>query len=111
MTRIVTSLPNATSSAVQTLPTSSSLIFRISRYRASVPSRGARARDLLIRVPCNHFLFRWQGAYAAEAGKTGPKADDLDHDPGQEARSRSEEHTSELQSRENLVCRLLLEKN
>src|SRR5436309_9581990 len=27
-----------------------------------------------------------------------------------QARSRSEEHTSELQSRENLVCRLLLEK-
>src|SRR5690606_41135806 len=27
-----------------------------------------------------------------------------------EVRSRSEEHTSELQSRENLVCRLLLEK-
>src|SRR5436309_15630738 len=26
------------------------------------------------------------------------------------ARERSEEHTSELQSRENLVCRLLLEK-
>src|SRR5690606_41014038 len=26
------------------------------------------------------------------------------------AESRSEEHTSELQSRENLVCRLLLEK-
>src|SRR5690606_40263003 len=28
----------------------------------------------------------------------------------QRARVRSEEHTSELQSRENLVCRLLLEK-
>src|SRR5690606_40649632 len=27
-----------------------------------------------------------------------------------EAQVRSEEHTSELQSRENLVCRLLLEK-
>src|SRR5690606_41188692 len=26
-------------------------------------------------------------------------------------RARSEEHTSELQSRENLVCRLLLEEN
>src|SRR5690606_41083062 len=26
------------------------------------------------------------------------------------SRARSEEHTSELQSRENLVCRLLLEK-
>src|SRR5690606_41962378 len=29
---------------------------------------------------------------------------------GVELRFRSEEHTSELQSRENLVCRLLLEK-
>src|SRR5690606_40704177 len=28
-----------------------------------------------------------------------------------EVAMRSEEHTSELQSRENLVCRLLLEKN
>src|SRR5690606_40415815 len=31
---------------------------------------------------------------------------DFEYDP----RRRSEEHTSELQSRENLVCRLLLEK-
>src|SRR5690606_40095555 len=29
---------------------------------------------------------------------------------GRNEQSRSEEHTSELQSRENLVCRLLLEK-
>src|SRR5690606_41760285 len=29
---------------------------------------------------------------------------------GGELQTRSEEHTSELQSRENLVCRLLLEK-
>src|SRR5436309_8572314 len=29
---------------------------------------------------------------------------------GSSASGRSEEHTSELQSRENLVCRLLLEK-
>src|SRR5690606_41521789 len=29
---------------------------------------------------------------------------------GEPATDRSEEHTSELQSRENLVCRLLLEK-
>src|SRR2546430_12765478 len=34
-------------------------------------------------------------------------ADLLDHG---EARQRSEEHTSELQSQSNLVCRLLLEK-
>src|SRR5215475_15987055 len=30
--------------------------------------------------------------------------------PDVRGRERSEEHTSELQSRENLVCRLLLEK-
>src|SRR5690606_42066797 len=30
--------------------------------------------------------------------------------PGNRHPARSEEHTSELQSRENLVCRLLLEK-
>src|SRR5690606_42052814 len=32
------------------------------------------------------------------------------YDPGDDDPARSEEHTSELQSRENLVCRLLLEK-
>src|SRR5207302_546621 len=31
-------------------------------------------------------------------------------EPRAKTKSRSEEHTSELQSRENLVCRLLLEK-
>src|SRR3712207_7998518 len=31
-------------------------------------------------------------------------------EPGLEATARSEEHTSELQSRQYLVCRLLLEK-
>src|SRR5690606_41250073 len=35
---------------------------------------------------------------------------DLVHRGGRIAAPRSEEHTSELQSRENLVCRLLLEK-
>src|SRR3712207_8648877 len=37
---------------------------------------------------------------------------DADHPPGdwQRRQARSEEHTSELQSRQYLVCRLLLEK-
>src|SRR5256886_4571349 len=34
----------------------------------------------------------------------------LAHEAGLELRARSEEHTSELQSQSNLVCRLLLEK-
>src|SRR5690606_39514943 len=37
-------------------------------------------------------------------------ASDLGLKAGDTGRSRSEEHTSELQSRENLVCRLLLDK-
>src|SRR2546429_2450749 len=41
----------------------------------------------------------------------GPRRPELDLDGNQaEPRPRSEEHTSELQSRLHLVCRLLLEK-
>src|SRR5436309_11148822 len=40
--------------------------------------------------------------------QTDPQALDLAGE--REIKGRSEEHTSELQSRENLVCRLLLEK-
>src|SRR5690606_41441809 len=41
--------------------------------------------------------------------RVGPCVDGR-HRSGGLCRRRSEEHTSELQSRENLVCRLLLEK-
>src|SRR5690606_41572330 len=44
------------------------------------------------------------------AGCTPPDFRHLCDQSGAWARRRSEEHTSELQSRENLVCRLLLEK-
>src|SRR5690606_42132920 len=44
------------------------------------------------------------GAPPGTAGRAMPRASRV------RARRRSEEHTSELQSRENLVCRLLLEK-
>src|SRR5690606_39934675 len=46
-------------------------------------------------------------ALAVTADATNSAAAEA-HDSG--SRDRSEEHTSELQSRENLVCRLLLEK-
>src|SRR5207302_4637531 len=39
----------------------------------------------------------------------GPRSEPFDDVPLR--KGRSEEHTSELQSRENLVCRLLLETN
>src|SRR5690606_41032480 len=47
-------------------------------------------------------------AAAAHLGGTDPHGGGL---PLLRLVVRSEEHTSELQSRENLVCRLLLEKN
>src|SRR3712207_8417673 len=52
----------------------------------------------------------------AELERTGARPIEVDTDgvyfvpPGGVADQRSEEHTSELQSRQYLVCRLLLEK-
>src|SRR5256885_2997048 len=42
--------------------------------------------------------------------RAAESAGELLHQSGSELRERSEEHTSELQSPCNLVCRLLLEK-
>src|SRR2546422_2789220 len=42
--------------------------------------------------------------------RTDPQAPGNERDRYEEAATRSEEHTSELQSRLHLVCRLLLEK-
>src|SRR5690606_40679709 len=60
--------------------------------RLSPVGRGCAARLVRPRPPAPRWCPRW--------GSTGPRPRD----------ARSEEHTSELQSRENLVCRLLLEK-
>src|SRR5690606_40929248 len=49
-------------------------------------------------------------AIAAELEHDAPAVDANLRDVRMAAEPRSEEHTSELQSRENLVCRLLLEK-
>src|SRR5690606_41848919 len=89
------------------------------RFHHSFPTR--RSSDLL--SPPERGLAR-QSAVSArrlERRRAGEDADLLHHGsrPGdggnRRARDavgcrRSEEHTSELQSRENLVCRLLLEK-
>src|SRR2546422_1120135 len=46
----------------------------------------------------------------SRAGRTAPVAPSSSRAAGRRSRPRSEEHTSELQSRLHLVCRLLLEK-
>src|SRR5690606_41319087 len=76
---------------------------------------------LPISLHCSHALAHHPDHQAARAGRelfAGGDGVHRDHAVGDlEARRRrgrserrSEEHTSELQSRENLVCRLLLEK-
>src|SRR3712207_8532177 len=52
---------------------------------------------------------RWTGGAARRGRRTRTRTRTADGGP-YGIRSRSEEHTSELQSRQYLVCRLLLEK-
>src|SRR5690606_41856092 len=67
-----------------------------------------RSSDLLVDISANFAIFRHRrnepvrqfiGRYRYKLKRTG-----------EGLKIRSEEHTSELQSRENLVCRRLLEK-
>src|SRR5437660_5345558 len=56
---------------------------------------------------------RWRQRRVGRAGGQGEQVDDalaLAVQPAEHVDARSEEHTSELQSRGHLVCRLLLEK-
>src|SRR2546427_1831131 len=79
----------------------------------------------MIRRPPRSTLFPYTTLFRSTAaalreGFTGPLFIQGDHvqvnakkyaaDPETELQARSEEHTSELQSQSNLVCRLLLEK-
>src|SRR5690606_41784378 len=65
-----------------------------------------------VAMDAQHKFFRLQISSAAYADPhiQAMSALSLDERDVVVAISRSEEHTSELQSRENLVCRLLLEK-
>src|SRR5688572_32750771 len=78
----------------------------------------------MIRRPPRSTLFPYTTLFRSQGGRlsdAAPGADDCDHIVRivevvhatclpMASRMRSEEHTSELQSQSNLVCRLLLEK-
>src|SRR2546430_12123126 len=74
---------------------------------------------LMIRRPPRSTLFPYttlfrSGFYATDYKRAGEKTDKAEKpekaEKQAESKPRSEEHTSELQSQSNLVCRLLLEK-
>src|SRR5688572_33504234 len=80
-------------------PTRSTLFPYTTLFRSRGPPR-SRARG---RQPQDAGARRVRGPYPARNGRAEPGSDLA-------RRARSEEHTSELQSQSNLVCRLLLEK-
>src|SRR5690606_2740170 len=87
------------------------------------PEQGLPLEEVLLEEPGDVsledlMLFAGQGEPAAVTGEAAPaaligdvksQADTPVEEEGEQQVIRSEEHTSELQSRENLVCRLLLE--
>src|SRR3712207_7219812 len=74
-------------------------LFRSQRHRAGRQRAGQRVHG----AP--------PGAGQTDGGEVGvDQGGRAGEDVGQRADRRSEEHTSELQSRQYLVCRLLLEK-
>src|SRR2546429_4431850 len=88
--------------------TATTEIYALSLHDALPISRQSHARE-----PC---LDRGGRPLARAPGAPGPSGEQRERHPRQLRRAvpllavRSEEHTSELQSRLHLVCRLLLEK-
>src|SRR5690606_41327914 len=89
----------------------------IHRYLLSFPTRRSSDLDALgepvERAGTERAGTEWAGTEWASAGcAAAERAGAARSGTGRAGvgRARSEEHTSELQSRENLVCRLLLEK-
>src|SRR3989442_6232241 len=88
------------------------------KYSFAIPLRSISFFFLMIRRPPRSTLFPYTTLFRSEALRGSPKPYDdrlvvLKPQPGVRdvaANMRSEEHTSELQSRPHLVCRLLLEK-
>src|SRR5688572_32054420 len=72
-------------------------------YTTLFRSRGHRGVDRRRERPRERRVYR-DRLRSISASPSSPSA------PAAPARRRSEEHTSELQSQSNLVCRLLLEK-
>src|SRR5690606_41919153 len=78
-------------------------LFRSARAGRTAGVTSSRASPAICRWRSRMKVLGLRGLPTAWAGQTSWQRPHSVH-------ARSEEHTSELQSRENLVCRLLLEK-
>src|SRR5690606_40916903 len=101
------SAPHGPPPALHSFPTRrSSDLLLVVEGRAGAAARGDRHGRRAGRLDGE----KPQGHLVVVAGEGRPHRPAVDRVCADPAWSRSEEHTSELQSRENLVCRLLLEK-
>src|SRR5207302_10194328 len=95
--------------AIQALPQST--LFPYTTLFRSLSARAVPVSTAALAAGCGSATFAGGASLdfglASFAARTGAAA--FDFSP-RASLARSEEHTSELQSRENLVCRLLLEK-
>src|SRR5690606_39385782 len=73
-----------------------------------IPDWRVEERDGIRRL-VREFRFNSYSEAMTFTNRTAHIAEEMGHHPAMLTEWRSEEHTSELQSRENLVCRLLLE--
>src|SRR5256885_6988065 len=89
--------------------TATTEIYTLSLHDALPISCGCPAQDGDLRVPAVRTA-SVPGRRPASGGATGHRGAFADRHPVRRPGCRSEEHTSELQSPCNLVCRLLLEK-
>src|SRR3712207_9314858 len=87
--------------------TATTEIYTLSLHDALPISRQVERDDVV--GPCWMRGGRGSGRGGHDADEAGQHRGDEQRDEGHD-RPRSEEHTSELQSRQYLVCRLLLEK-
>src|SRR5207253_9133114 len=84
-------------------------------FRSTSCSQGRRANQAALR-PARAGPLAWYGVrrrvvkVASGSRRTSQLRASVDRRARETGRYRSEEHTSELQSRGHLVCRLLLEK-
>src|SRR5690606_39660714 len=79
---------------------------------AAVSTWGSRTAGMIVLFAGGFFIFPLTQLLIRLMGRSAKLSPEnrLEHLGRQDEQLRSEEHTSELQSRENLVCRLLLEK-
>src|SRR5690554_6962591 len=97
------------------------MFHRYLRYAPDISWLASRSQSLLRQAQCGdtrpgtEFILGFAAAGYADPAKAFPRMQDRQtaaqhRQPRMAGQTRSEEHTSELQSRPHLVCRLLLEK-